>query len=727
MSFRSFAFLLGILFAAGLTSRAGVTQVYNPPNLGSNGTADLGSLGNAPKYLYPPATVGVTGLTGVTLTASMSLPGAQFLRMDAGTVPNSTWIHGFATGTKLLWTGANSSGVHASMDLILNRPVYGIGLHLDNNYNGTYTATMAVYDANDKLLGTFSVAGTTGTNISGPFLGALSSDPNIKRVSISTTASAGNPSDMNDFAIDSPIINGATAQQPSITALTNNYSYVLPGLPNYGIAQGSIFVMYGVNMGPSTLVSQAFPLQKTFSGVQINVTVGGTTTQAIPYYVSATLIAAVLASATPTGDGMIAVTYNNQTSAPAPIHVVASAPGVLAVTGNTGLAQATDVQYSLLNYTNSANPKDIVTFWGSGLGAVSTDETKIAAVPTELTNVPLEVYMGGQKATIQWRGRSVYPGLDQINVYVPDGLTGCNVGVFFKVGSMVGNTVSIPVAASGRSCPGNTSVLDGDKLQSLINGGSFNAGFILFDRRTLYPGSTTDAVTAGFGQLDIKQASTYQTYLQQVYFGSCQVHTAGVTYDGREVVPIPTALDAGASMTLSANPGNSIQVSRGLSGFYGGEEPSGSFLFPLNSSTTISATFPGGKDVGAISATTPLGAPLTWTNMNDFATVDRSQPVTFVWSGGSTGKWAIVTGSSYLADWISPSVTTFACLAHAEDGTFTVPAYVLAALPPSPASFPVPSTLSLQYATVPLPFTATGIKLGVIQGTILASKQVTYK
>jgi hypothetical protein len=113
--------------------------------------------------------------------------------------------------------------------------------------------------------------------------------------------------------------------------------------------------------------------------------------------------------------------------------------------------------------------------------------------------------------------------------------------------------------------------------------------------------------------------------------------------------------------------------------------------------------------------------------MNDFATVDRSQPVTFVWSGGSTGKWAIVSGSSYLADWISPSVTTFACLAHAEDGTFTVPAYVLAALPPSSASFPVPSTLSLQYATVPLPFTATGIRLGVIQGAILASKQVTYK
>jgi hypothetical protein len=30
------------------------------------------------------------------------------------------------------------------------------------------------------------------------------------------------------------------AAQPKVTALVNNYGNVLPGLPNYGIAQGSI-------------------------------------------------------------------------------------------------------------------------------------------------------------------------------------------------------------------------------------------------------------------------------------------------------------------------------------------------------------------------------------------------------------------------------------------------------------------------------------------------------
>ena len=41
------------------------------------------------------------------------------------------------------------------------------------------------------------------------------------------------------------------AQTPSIRALTNNYSNIVPGLPNYGIAQGSIFIIYGSSLAPN--------------------------------------------------------------------------------------------------------------------------------------------------------------------------------------------------------------------------------------------------------------------------------------------------------------------------------------------------------------------------------------------------------------------------------------------------------------------------------------------
>ena len=69
---------------------------------------------------------------------------------------------------------------------------------------------------------------------------------------------------------------GATAQ-PAITMVQNNYSYGLPGLPHYGIAQGSIFLISGSNLGPAGLAQQGFPLSKSLAGVTISVTSGSQT------------------------------------------------------------------------------------------------------------------------------------------------------------------------------------------------------------------------------------------------------------------------------------------------------------------------------------------------------------------------------------------------------------------------------------------------------------------
>ena len=712
----SFA-LLSMLMTGYATLSGGVAPVYSPAALNANGTVDLGALGATGQdhWFVPPKTLGVTGIPTLSVAASMYSRDAEFARTDG-----ALWGQGFDAATKLLSSGASDTPVQ----LILSRPVYGIGFHIDNDWPGSYAATMAVYDTKDVLLGTFTAPGTSGAGYAAPFFGVLSTDLNIKRVVVSTSGSSGMPDIQNDFAIDAPIINGQITQQPIITALTNNYSYILPGLPNYGIAQGSIFLMYGFNIGPTSLTTQGLPLQKTLAGVQINVTVGGTTTQAIPYYVYATQIAAILPSATPVGDGTITVTYNGQPSAAAPIHVVASAPGILAVTGAIGPAQATDLQYRLLNYTNSANPQEIVTFWGSGLGAVTGDETK-AGTPVSLANVPLEVYMGGKTATVQWAGRSAYPGLDQINVYVPSGVEGCNVGVFFKVGNMVGNTVTVPLAASGRTCTGNTPALNGDRLQSLVNGGSLAAGILFYYHIVEPSGDANDYLLGGFGVGDPKVVSIYQTYLQQVYYGSCQVHTASVDYSGNEVVVLPTTLlDAGPSITWAANPGTTIQVYRDSEGSYNVSTATPASLY---SGTTFTFSTLGGKDVGPFTTTLPVGVPPTWTNMSNFSTVDRTQPVTVNWTGGPAGGWAIVTGSSYLADPVSPSVTTFACLGRVEDRSLTVPAYVLAALPPSPSSFLLPATLSLQYASAPVSFSATGLKLGLTQASVATMKQVTYK
>jgi hypothetical protein len=94
-------------------------------------------------------------------------------------------------------------------------------------------------------------------------------------------------------------------QQPKISRLQNNYSHILPGMPNYGIAQGSISDIFGSSLATATSALQSVPLPTVLTGTSVNVTVSGATMHAILYFVSAGQIAGILPSATPTGTGQI--------------------------------------------------------------------------------------------------------------------------------------------------------------------------------------------------------------------------------------------------------------------------------------------------------------------------------------------------------------------------------------------------------------------------------------
>ena len=74
----------------------------------------------------------------------------------------------------------------------------------------------------------------------------------------------------------------ALAAQPVVDSVLNSASYALPGLPSYGIAQGSLFVAFGRNLGPSGLnQNTVWPLPTNLNGVSAKVTVGGTTVDCI--------------------------------------------------------------------------------------------------------------------------------------------------------------------------------------------------------------------------------------------------------------------------------------------------------------------------------------------------------------------------------------------------------------------------------------------------------------
>src|SRR5689334_12163245 len=85
----------------------------------------------------------------------------------------------------------------------------------------------------------------------------------------------------------------ASAQSPRLGRIQNNYSYILPGMPNYGIAQGSIFIVTGVNLATAASDLQSVPLPLQLNGTSVSVTVNGTTTRAILYYVTPNQVGAI--------------------------------------------------------------------------------------------------------------------------------------------------------------------------------------------------------------------------------------------------------------------------------------------------------------------------------------------------------------------------------------------------------------------------------------------------
>src|SRR5207245_2086935 len=135
-----------------------------------------------------------------------------------------------------------------------------------------------------------------------------------------------------------------------------------------------------------------------------SVTVSNTTVRMLMYYTSATQVAGLLPSNTPVGKGTVTVTYNNVTSAPAPVTVVQSNFGIDTV-GGTSAGVVTYPDYSVVSATpgpncggpntacGAANIGDVLTVWGSGLGPVSGSDSSGAGLGVNMPNLPLKLFL----------------------------------------------------------------------------------------------------------------------------------------------------------------------------------------------------------------------------------------------------------------------------------------------------------------------------------------------
>lgn len=505
------------------------------------------------------------------------------------------------------------------------------------------------------------------------------------------------------------------AAQPVITAVQNNYSYILPNLPNYGIAPGSLFIIVGTGMANPG--SQAFPLQDpskvlplTLNGASVSVTVyaagglNGVTTQPALYYATPTAIAAVLPSNTPVGMlAAVTVSYGLATSQPYNTSVAQSAFGFDTYYGSgSGMAAVTDNgDGHLITPSNSAHPGETIVFWGSGVGADTKNDDRNPPVSIDPLNDITQLFIGGVLVPIVYQGRSHYQGVDQVDVTLPPNVpTGCAVSVVAVSGAgsnaVVSNTVTIPITANGGACTDPLQPIGSTQAAALASHALVKFGSLSLAQTTNTTG-TSKTASAQFAS--IAGASLFP-YLSNTLpsLGSCAVY--------QQVPPAPTnpfqlqGLNPGTVSVTGPSGVQSLSAVAASPGLYTGALTFG-FIPPTGGGPFTFAGH-GGTDVPPFNAALNFPNPLFWTNQSTASTITRAQGVTVNWTGGDSDTYVQIAGSASTV-----GVTVFfTCDAPVGAQTFTVPPAVLLALPAASGG------IAVNNFTLPTSFSAAGLDFG---------------
>lgn len=511
----------------------------------------------------------------------------------------------------------------------------------------------------------------------------------------------------------------ALSAAPTIAAVVNGASNIQPGLPNAGVAQGAIFVIYGSGLGPANpgVATPAFQ-STSLSKTSVAVTVGGTKVNALMYFTSASQVTALLPSDTPTGAGSVTVTYNEQTSGQAPITVVANNLGIFSIdSSGGGPGIVTYADYSLVSPTKAANcggpnttcgaanPGDALILWTTGLGPVNGSDAAGAGLGVNMPDIPLKLWLGGVQATVTYQGRSgCCIGEDQIVFTVPDKVpTGCAIPLLVQIGDEISNNTVMPVANGSRTCTLTTALasLGSEKIEQLIAAGPVQNGSVRLDHFSDGGGKYED--DARFQFLNIVSfvpgtQSFVVSWLDNPPPGTC-IAFNNLNASFNNVVSGGNLLDAGSSFTVMG-PKGSVMLpvsSQKLTAF----NMTGAFLVP----GPYTVTGNGGADVGPFNANISVPAASTLVSPVNNGTATRANGMTVKWTGGSENLQIQVNSCS---DNTCDNGASAICIVPASLGTFTIPPYVLEALPAGNSAGVVLSSYS--DAT----FTAMGLDAGTI-------------
>ena len=509
------------------------------------------------------------------------------------------------------------------------------------------------------------------------------------------------------------------AAQPSIDA---------GGILNVSSAQPTlspnvVFVIYGKNLGPATIVIATAPNYPTIlsnTAVTFTNINGGSAINALMVYTLAGAVAGVLPSSTPPGTYAVRVVYNGQTSSPQNVTVVARHFGIATANGaGTGVAQATMANvnggYSLSRYTTSGaggvgnfvnsptHGGDSISLWGTGGGADAKNDTgDSSGDQTAAGN--FKVTVGGRVITPVYTGAVAgYPGLWVLIFTLPaDADPDCYAPLQVSANGELSNAVVLPIAAAGQSVCFDPQLTPGI-LSKLDSGGSITgAAFGIFKLVDAPSGTASEGASGAVYRWTAAQWAGAAPSRPRV--GSCSVYDRTVLANAADPFSPSVSLDAGGALGLTGPNLGPVALTRNV-------VATGPIYFFIASpgavvGGTYTLTGGSGTQVGAFSASTNIPTSFSVTNFSSITTVNRSQPLVINWTQtGADQVYIIVSTATQVG--ASNHLVTVNCIAPGAPGTFSVPVSALAQLQPASASGASFGTIAVQANGTPGSFTAS--------------------
>jgi uncharacterized protein (TIGR03437 family) len=404
----------------------------------------------------------------------------------------------------------------------------------------------------------------------------------------------------------------------------------------------------------------------------------------------------------PPGTGTVTVTYTGGISDPATVQIVDATFGIATQLGTGyGPAFASNVvgdAATMNTLLNPARPGQELIVYGTGLGV--SGERPI-------------VWVGNFSAPIVDTGPlgPSYPGIEQIQILIPEGIEGCYVPIAVQVGMSVSNFASLAISATDGACSDPLSYTK-DELEAIRNKETIRVGTITVLQR-IY-----DSATARFFEYSRDALLQSLAVFGTPPLGTCTVNN----FLSRQppVQPI-RPLDAGPRLNLLNVPGGALP---NLTYTLSPDMPGGYSLSHTIHTARLAApgplqlTGPGGADIGAFTAGQIYNG--NWTDTEG------------TWSSWVPGEpaqlqWLRTAQPGYYEfDWTLPQERRLVCSIKplSVDGSpfaeesFQVPGFVTLAIAQrnQDGSLGMPTvgatTAYLAFASLPTRFTAPGLDLG---------------